>query len=198
MFCVVCCLTGASATGTAASAPDAGTAPAASSEQSFLTAGCCNAAAASSSGLFLGLPSLDACLRGEGLARRERLRLASRLAFFIGLAPGAGDLGDIWTLASSEPRTRRLVGVAVALILESGRFLGCLWERDLREVDSPPRDGPGAAMGAWQGVRCVQVASAEELTHNKKRQASGWVVVEEMQQLTRRGRDRVMLFVAAI
>lgn len=95
----------------------AGIAPAASSEHSFLTAGCCDAAV-SPSGLFLGLTSLDAGLRGEGLARRERLRLASRLVFFSGLAPGPGDLGDIWTFASSEPRTRRLVGVAVALILE--------------------------------------------------------------------------------
>lgn len=135
VFCAVCCLTGASATvvaeaAAAACAPDAATAPAASSEHSFLTAGCCNddaIAAASSSGLFLGLPSLETCcLRGEGLARRERLRLASRLLALLlsGLAPpaapGAGDLGDIWTFASSEPRTRRLVGVAVALILREG------------------------------------------------------------------------------
>lgn len=115
VFCAVGCFSAAGTTA-AAFASGAATAPAASSEHSFLKAGCCNAVA-SSSGLFLGVPSLDACLRGDGLARREALRLVSRLAFFSGLAPGPGDLGDIWTLASSEPRTRRLVGVAVALIL---------------------------------------------------------------------------------
>lgn len=120
LFCTVCCLTGAAAVAVVSPASRAGAVPAASSEHSFLKAGCCNGAA-SSSGLFLGVPSLEACLRGEGLARRERLRLASRPAFFSGLAPSAGDLGDIWTLASSEPRTRRLVGVAVALILGGGR-----------------------------------------------------------------------------
>lgn len=119
MFCAVGCFPEAGAVA-AAFASGAGTAPAASSEHSFLIAGCCNAAAASSSGLFLGVPSLDACLCGDGLARRETLRLA----FFSGLGPGPGpgDLGDDWTLTSSEPRTRRLVGVAVALIL--GKRLG--------------------------------------------------------------------------
>lgn len=143
MFCTACCLPAAAvvaAAAAAALAPVTGTAPAASSEHSFLTAGCCNDVA-SSSGLFLGVPSLDAaCLRGEGLAQRERLRLASRPAFFIGLAPRPGDLGDIWTLASSEPRTRRLVGVAVALILGVGRLGGVCGNATL-EVGSLQRDG---------------------------------------------------------
>lgn len=58
------------------------------------------------------------------------------------------------------------------------------------EVDLPPRDG---LVQRWAPGRvgCVQVASAEELTH-KRRKASGWVMREEMQQLTRRGRDTVM------
>lgn len=190
VFCVVCCFPGASATVAAAFAPVSGTAPAASSsEHSFLTAGCCNDAA-SSRGLFLGVPSLDACLRGEGLARRERLRLASRLAFFRGLAPGAGDLGDIWTLASSEPRTRRLVGVAVALILERGRFGGCLWETRLGKWIFATARRAGAAMGAWQGgLRASRVGRG---THSQEEKASGWVMIEEMQQLTRREGDTVI------
>lgn len=156
MFCTVCCLpvvAVVAAAAAAALASVAGTAPAASSEHSFLTAGCCNAVAPSSRGLFLGVPSLDgACLRGEGLARRERLKLGSRPAFFSGLAPSPGDLGDIWTLASSEPRTRRLVGVAVALILGVWR-LGVFAGTRLWEVGSPPRDGlvQREKMGAWRG-----------------------------------------------
>lgn len=147
VVCTICCSPVPAAEATAAAAalaPGAGTAPAASSEHSFLTAGC--KAAASSSGLFLGLASFDAGLRGEGLARRDRLRLASRLVLFSGLAASLGDLGDIWTLASSEPRTRRLVGVAVALILGAafGVCRNATWE-----VDSPPRDGP--VQGASQG-----------------------------------------------
>lgn len=162
MFCTACCLPEAVVVVAAAAAlaPVTGTAPAASSEHSFLTAGCCNAVAASSSGLFLGLPSLDAaCLRGEGLARRERLRLGSRAAFFDGLAPRPGDLGDIWTLPSSEPRTRRLVGVAVALILGVWR-LGVFAGTRLWEVGSPQRDGlvqrerwaPGEGTGVTRRV----------------------------------------------
>jgi hypothetical protein len=88
----------------------AGASPTAA-EHGFFLAGCFGDSAAFSRGLFLGLPWREACLQGEGLP------------FFSGLVPGAGDFGDIWTLASSEPRTRRLVGVAVALIVgEKGAF----------------------------------------------------------------------------
>lgn len=71
----------------------------------------------SSSCLFLGVASLKVGFRGEGVALQERPAVTSRLmAFFNGLPDTLDNFGNIWILTSSDPRTRLLVGVAIAFI----------------------------------------------------------------------------------
>lgn len=87
------------------------------SEHSFLGVGA-TPPPSSSRGLFLGVSSTKVGFRGEQVAWWEMPAVTWRLvAFFSGLPDTLDDLGDIWMLRSSDPRTRLFVGVAITFII---------------------------------------------------------------------------------